>query len=313
MLESVLSEKREQTVIFGCGANYHRYKKKLEHRYDIVGLIDNDPDKQNGEIFSIELLDRCDYDVVVITNMVYEDIEAQLVDYGVTSDRIIIAALDEDLFCNEIMGCRYYGQHGEDLVAASLFSQIGIEKPSYMDLGANHPIMWSNTALMHRSGCRGINVEANPRLIRYFEKVRPDDINVNVGVACSKGMLPYYVFTEDSGLNTFSKEEADKAGIPVREIRELPVVTLDEIVSKHCPDGFPDYLDCDIEGLDYDVLNGYDLKRNGPKVISVEVRPDDSDRFDEMLAGKDYFRFCRIGENNVYVRNEYSMSLCHTE
>ncbi len=302
---------KERIIIFGCGANYRRYKRNLENRYDIVGLIDNDPTKHNDEISGIDLLEHCDYDVIVITTMVYEEIKVQLIDCGIKSDCIKVAALDEDLFCNEIMGCRYYGQHGEDLVVASIFSQIGIDKPTYMDLGANHPVIWSNSALMHLNGCKGINIEANPRLIKYFEEVRPDAINVNVGVACEKGMLPYYVFTEDSGLNTFSKEEADKAGTPVKEVRELPVVPLDEIIEEYWPDGFPDYLDCDIEGLDYDVLEQYDLRNNGPKVISVEVRPDDSDRFDDMLEKKDYFRFCRIGENNIYVRNEYSMDLRH--
>lgn len=301
----------KRAIIFGCGANYHRYRKNFEKNFEIVGLIDNDPGKQNGETSSIELLDNCDYDLVVITTMIYEGIEAQLIKYGVDPECIKIAALDHGLFKNEIMGCDYYGQHGEDLVVASIFSQIGIEKPSYMDLGANHPIMWSNTALMHRNGCRGINVEANPHLIKYFYKVRPDDINVNVGIACENGTMPYYVFTEDSGLNTFSKEEAEKADIPYKEIRELPVITLVELVDKYCPDGFPDYLDCDIEGLDYDVLFQYDLKCNGPKVISVEVRSPEIEKFDSMLSDKDYFRFCRIGENNIYVRNEYRPELMH--
>ncbi len=297
--------KKNRAVIFGCGANYHRYKKQLDNRYEIVGLIDNSPYKRNDLVGTIDILEKVEYDDVVVTAMMYEDIEEQLLEYGVDKERIKIAALDYDLYCFESFGCTYYGQHCDDLIVAAVFARIGIEKPTYIDLGANHPVIWNNTALMHRNGCKGINVEANPDLIRYFEIKRPDDINLNVGVATKSGKLPYYVFTKDSGLNTFSKEEADKADIPIREVIELPVITLDEIITTHCPDGFPDYLDCDIEGLDYDVLEQYDLKTNGPKVICVEVRTDETERFDVMLSDKGYYRFCRVGENNIYVRDTY--------
>ena len=50
--------KKERAVIFGCGANFHRYKKQLDIRYEIVGLIDNSPDKWVDSVGSIELLEH---------------------------------------------------------------------------------------------------------------------------------------------------------------------------------------------------------------------------------------------------------------
>lgn len=301
----------EKALLFGYGANCLRYKKQFEKRYQVVGVIDNAKEKWGHLVSSVDRIKQYDYDVIVITTMRYEEIEKQLLDMEVPEEKIIIAALDPDLCVNEIFGCYSYGQHFEDLVIASMFLQIGIEKPTYMDLGANHPIIMSNTALMHRNGCHGINIEANPNLIKYFDMLRPNDTNVNVGVASESGSLPYYVFTEDSGLNTFSREEADKADIPIKDVKELPVITLDRIINEYWKESFPDFLDCDIEGLDYDVLESYDFIDNGPKIACVEVRTDECVRFDNMMRWKGYFRFCRIGENNIYARNEYSEILMH--
>ena len=303
----------KKAILFGMGANYERYRKQFEKHYEIKGIADNSIEKIKSGAIAIENLQQVDYDLIVITTMRYEEIEDQLLKQGIPKNKIKIAALDDTLYRNEILGNYYYGQHCDDLVVSAIFSQIGIDRPSYMDLGANHPIILSNTALLYKNGCKGINIEANPNLIKYFDMLRPNDQNINVGVACEKGVLPYYIFTEDSGLNTFSKEEAEKASLPVKEIKELPVVTLDEVIEKYCEGVFPDYLDCDIEGLDYKVLDQYDLKANGPKVVCVEVRIDDCHRFDSMMQVKNYFRFCRIGENNIYVMSKYAEVLIHSD
>ena len=41
-----------------------------------------------------------------------------------------------------------YSQFGEDLILAHLFSQIGISKPTYLDIGANEPKFICNTLLL---------------------------------------------------------------------------------------------------------------------------------------------------------------------
>lgn len=217
------------------------------------------------------------------------------------------------MYISEILGNKYFGQHGDDLIIEAIFTRMGIGKPSYIDLGANYPFANSNTAAMYLHGCRGINIEANPSLMGAIKLARPEDINLNVGVSVEEGVLPFYKYDEASGLNTFSWNEAEKWWDASREVIELPVTTLKKIIEEYCPDGFPDFLDCDIEGLDYAVLEDYDLLSDGPKVICVETRPDETDKFDRMLDKKGYFRFCRIGENNIYIRKEYGQAVCHCD
>ena len=45
--------------------------------------------------------------------------------------------------------------------------------------------------------------------------------------------------------------------------------------------------------------------------MCVEVREKEIEAFDGMLSGKGYFRYCRMGENNIYVQEKYRDSLIH--
>ena len=112
-----------------------------------------------------------------------------------------------DKYSKQINGYSYYGQHAEDLIISAIFAMIGIDKPSYIDLGTNHPIIDNNTFGMYVNGCRGINIEANPRLIGIIEEKRPEDININVGIGTKDEMLPFYKWDDMSGRNTFCSSE----------------------------------------------------------------------------------------------------------
>jgi hypothetical protein len=68
-----------------------------------------------------------------------------------------------------------YAQHGDDFQILNLFNLLGIDRPTYIDLGAHHPETISNTKLLYDRGSRGINVEANPNLFKAFESQRLGD------------------------------------------------------------------------------------------------------------------------------------------
>ncbi len=79
-------------------------------------------------------------------------------------------------------GTLSYSQCGEDLIVQYIFSLRGVLKPTYLDIGAHHPFALSNTAIFYMKGCRGVNVEANPDLFRFFKRHRLRDINLNLGI-----------------------------------------------------------------------------------------------------------------------------------
>ena len=211
-----------------------------------------------------------------------------------------------------------YSQYGEDIVIYRLFEQLHIEKPSYIDIGAHHPYYISNTALLYETGSRGINIEANPILFRAFEKERRQDVNICCGVGKEVGNMPFYMIDEYSGRNTFIKELAEKfvqsnPDFCIQKVMQVEVQTLDQIVRKYVRGGvFPDYLSIDIEGLEYDVPCSYNLKENGPKILTLEimhnhlsVKPD----LEKVLKHAEYFLYLKTGSNYTWVKNQYKKSI----
>ncbi len=54
-----------------------------------------------------------------------------------------------------------YAQEGEDLVLARLFGNQ-VESGFFVDIGAHHPVRYSNTYYFYRRGWTGLNVDALP-------------------------------------------------------------------------------------------------------------------------------------------------------
>lgn len=306
----------EKAIIFGAGQNFEKYRERIEGLYEIVAIVDNNWEQKRicgREVYPQKFIYETAFDKIIITPTDSKEIINQLLRFKILESKIIFLMQSEISFCSFMIGYKTYAQHYEDLILAAIFGQIGIFHPTYMDLGANHPINISNTAIFYENGCRGINIEANPMCMEAFHQMRHDDMNLNIGIADKKGVLPFYKVDNTSGLNSFSLQELQKSHLQPKETMMIEVSTLNDIVEKYCPDGFPDLLDCDIEGLDYAVLWGTDFANVGPKVICVEVKSNEIDKFDDMMKAKDYFRFCRIGVNNIYVRNEYSSVLCYLD
>ena len=89
----------------------------------------------------------------------------------------------------------------------------------------------SNTYYFYRLGWHGINIDPMPGIKRIFEKTRPRDINIEVGVGMSSKLLTYYQFNEPA-LNTFSEDEVKKkAGNTYWVIKKnkIQVLSLSEI------------------------------------------------------------------------------------
>ena len=96
-----------------------------------------------------------------------------------------------------------YSQEGEDMILRRLFENQ--TKGFYVDVGAHHPIRFSNTYFFYKKGWRGINIDAMPGSMKLFNKIRPRDINIEKAISDKKEVLTYYVFN-DPALNGFSKK-----------------------------------------------------------------------------------------------------------
>lgn len=201
-------------------------------------------------------------------------------------------------------GGRTYAQSGEDLALLNLFGCLRIQHPSYLDVGAHHPFIISNTALLYQRGCRGINVEANPALIGLFERLRPEDKNINAAVVgIKKGeTATLNRVNELSGVNSLLPV---KGHGPMLDQIEVPVFTLMEIVDQFNDGQWPDLLTMDVEGLDLEIFRSIDYRRADPKVICAEAVSGHGDvgrELRELFNANGYVMHSWCGNNMLFVR-----------
>jgi FkbM family methyltransferase len=175
-----------------------------------------------------------------------------------------------------------FSSAGEDMI---LRHMIGSDKMDgfYVDIGAYHPVHYSNTYFFYTNGWRGINIEARPGSRNLFEKVRPRDVNLEIGIAASKGELTYYLIGEDSTMNSFSREFLEHLGL-LKEVKKeipVPVLPLADVLTRYLPEKQQiDFMNVDVEGHDLEVLKSNDWNRFRPRFVVVEdiaVDPDKSE------------------------------------
>ena len=165
-----------------------------------------------------------------------------------------------------------YAQEGEDLILLRLLNRQS--KGFYVDVGAHHPRRFSNTCLFFELGWHGVNIDPNPETIMLFNKDRPDDCNLLVGVSDQSTELIYYRFNE-AALNTFDQrlaEERNKlAGYRLVDTMRVRVERLDALFERHLPrEQRVDFLSVDAEGLDLPILRSNDWKRFRPRFVLAE-------------------------------------------
>ncbi len=166
-----------------------------------------------------------------------------------------------------------YSQEGEDLILQRIFE--GKNDGFFVDVGAHHPKRFSNTYLFYKRGWQGINIDPMPKVMDLFNKIRPKDINLEVGISDKEENLTYHIFNEPA-LNTFSEAEAKKkdglSNYKVVEKKKIKVLRLEDILDKYLPKNQEiDFFSIDVEGLDMQVLKSNNWDKYRPKVVLAEA------------------------------------------
>jgi FkbM family methyltransferase len=202
-----------------------------------------------------------------------------------------------------------YSQFGEDLVVLNWFRRNtaeGGQSGTYVDVGAFHPVQWSNTLLLHKLGWRGVNVDANPRAIQAFAAHRPKDANVVAAVASTSGEMTYSEYPHDATNRLVGAGESMKSVLGEDPIRTTPVRvrTLTSILDEHLAAGTRvDFLSIDCEGHDIEVLRGLDFRRYRPVVVAIEAHDDASaNAIAELLQPHGLRVAARVGLTWIFAR-----------
>ncbi len=169
---------------------------------------------------------------------------------------------------------RSYAQDGEDVVFLSFYEGVKRYKGFYVDVGAHHPVRFSNTLALYRRGWRGINIDPTPGSMRPFRWLRPRDINLEIAIGEHSGTATFYCFNEPA-LNSFDPATVEvhlkNPRYYLRRTIEVPVEPLASILNRYLPPQQTiDLLSIDVEGMDLQVLQSNDWQRHTPRFVLVE-------------------------------------------
>lgn len=164
-----------------------------------------------------------------------------------------------------------YSQFGEDRVLGGLLGAV--ENGFYVDIGANHPVRYSNTFMLYCRGWQGILVEPNPALCDSLRRVRRRDVVVNAAVDSRDGEVEMY-FSKSSDLISGVGPLASgpwRRSVDDCEVRSVPAFAVSSLLERYAPGRTVDFMNIDVEGHEMACLQGVDFDRHRVNLIAIEM------------------------------------------
>ena len=158
-----------------------------------------------------------------------------------------------------------FSQFGEDLFIKNFFENQKIGK--YVDLGAFHPMRLSNTFLLYKKGWSGTNIDLNPITIDLFEIARSNDNNICCLLGDKNDLLRDVYYEDWSAASSLSENKN------LKNKKQMKTKTFESLINHDF-----DFLNIDLEGHDYEILQTINFLKFNPKLICIEILEDCSDR-----------------------------------
>jgi FkbM family methyltransferase len=176
----------------------------------------------------------------------------------------------------------------------------------FVEVGANDPVEGSQTWHLERAGWSGILVEPQPDLAEKLRQMRKAKV---FAVACSSpqhagGTLPLHIAGAFSSFDPKLMVAGVKAAAPI----EVPVRTLDSLLSEARAPVPIDFLSVDVEGHEIAVLSGFDFPRWRPRLILLEDHVVNLEKH-RFMRRAGYRLVRRTGLNAWYVPPERALPL----
>ena len=209
----------------------------------------------------------------------------------------------------------HYAQSGEDAVIEYIVDrlQIPLSEVTYLDLGANHAKYLSNTNYFYEHGARGVLVEANPQLIEELTTQRPDDIVLNRCITTKSGeKIPFYILSGDglSSCDRVTVEETleENPEIQIEKTVDVETITIQDILKEYFEKP-PVLVNVDIEGMELEVLKGFDFEHFRPLMFIVETIPyraklvvgEKEETVLEFMKSNGYVEYAFTGINSILI------------
>ena len=208
-----------------------------------------------------------------------------------------------------------FSQNGEDVVLWRALHEVRAGR--YIDVGANHPEIYSVSMGFYNRGWSGITVEPDPAFARMLREERPRDLTVEAAVTLKDLDTVTFHVIDGTGLSTLDADLADThagAGYDTHDV-DVTTRTIDSILDEAGWHGSDiHFMSIDTEGSERGVLESIDFDVWRPWILVVEATnplttESTRERWEELVLEARY-RFCLFdGLSCYYVAAEHAASL----
>jgi FkbM family methyltransferase len=192
-----------------------------------------------------------------------------------------------------------YSQHGEDILVKSL-SEDGVK--SFIDIGANDGILFSNTYKFAKQGANGICIEPAPssfRKLKLNHLFHPRVKCLQTAVSDKSGHL--YI-KEDGYEQTLSR--VYEKYIP--KSHKVPKLCFDDILIRYPNFIEIDLLSIDVEGHEKEVLQGLKKNQFNAKIIILEIDKCNLSSISNLAALQNHTAKYTNGINTFFLNKNFN-------
>ncbi len=216
-------------------------------------------------------------------------------------------------FLKKIFIFRTFSQEGEDLVISRLYNFKNHKSKFFLDIGAGHPIKYSNTFLLYINGLNGISIDANNKNILLHRILRPKDISKKLLISNKTSKKYFYIF-DSPELNTSSKRKINflkKKKINYKKKILYQTLSVQDFFKKEIKEKIKDiiFFNLDVEGLEYQIVKEINWKKFKPKVICIEILNHDLNKSSKnnifkLLKKNGYVLKSKLYNSSIFLKNE---------
>ena len=211
------------------------------------------------------------------------------------------------LFRNWTSKKESYAQHGEDLLVEQLLGRI----ESFIDVGANDGVLFSNTYKFAKDGARGLCLEPCPSTffkLRLNHLFHPRVKCIRAAVSNRSGSISFIKDGYEEILSrvadpSCSQTDDQSSHEPTINV---PALTLEQIFRKHSRFQQTDLLSVDVEGHERQVFEGLQNCPFQARVIIFETDKTDIESILSLPALKDYIPRYTNGVNLILMHKSES-------
>ena len=176
----------------------------------------------------------------------------------------------------------------------------------FVEVGANEPKSDSLTYFLEQQGWNGILIEPNPNLCRALREQRPRSqvFETAVCAPADVGEADLHLSPGGGGHSAIRPEPGVELG---GGCIRVAMKTLDQVLEEGHANEI-DFISLDVEGMEIDVLRGFDLGRWKPGLILIEDFFDNHEKH-RCLKSLGYKLIRRTGYNNWYVSRNTAAAL----